>query len=124
MGYEKELKEFWDKVDALNEDGLSLLRPGEEAPKGKRNYSKLKSAGKLRWRRDMMIGIRAAGIALRSQEFLKQGRGSPGPDDLCRFSAEAEVVAQLWKDTYLAERDELEVKDRVIRCPVKDRAIR
>lgn len=113
-----ELKEFWDRVEELNEGRLPIIRPPEqkllseeeeqEIPRRRKN--RLES--KFRWRRDMMIAIRAASIAVQSQEFIKRGRGAPDTEDMCRFNEEAEGVAKLWRDTYLAECDELAGVDR------------
>jgi len=101
------LGEFGFQVEELHGGALMPLQPPEQRPLSEEEESevpfrkKSRLTSKIHWRRDMLIGIRAASIAVQAQDFIKRGRGAPGPDDMCRFSEEAEAVARLWKDTYL-----------------------
>jgi len=108
-----ELKEFWHRVEELNDGALPLVFPAEQQLSAQEEQEvprrlNSQSAGRFRWRRDVMIGIRAASIAVQAQDFIKRGRGAPGPEDMCRFNEEAETTVRLWKDTYLAECRERE----------------
>ncbi len=50
------------------------------------------------WRETVGAAIYGTMIAAQVMDFMREGRGAPGPEEMRRFSVEADAVAYLWRE--------------------------